>query len=74
MVDFFVKSLIVTIIMMCYELLAGSLYKFVLKKHVPWVYVKYKNHKYRSITPFSPHHFFAWYLLGMIIVFILGLL
>lgn len=49
-----------------YEFVVG--YFFYKKRglEVPWIYKKFRNRKYRSISAFTPHYFFAWIVVGTV--------
>ncbi|MCH8906003.1 MAG: hypothetical protein IH840_02850 [Candidatus Heimdallarchaeota archaeon] len=53
-------------LMIGYEFILGIITVFVLKQPHTWIYTKYKTHKFRSISAFSPGYFFAWFILGLI--------
>jgi len=52
-------------LMILYEFTTGLIFKFRGLK-VPWVYRKFEDHEYRSISAFSSTYFLAWLGLALI--------
>jgi len=68
---FLVISMFSAGVMIAYEFIVGFFTKFVLKKEAAWIYMRFKDHKYRSISAFSPQYFLAWFILGLIHTFLI---
>ncbi|MCY3412242.1 MAG: hypothetical protein INQ03_11465 [Candidatus Heimdallarchaeota archaeon] len=41
---------------------------------VPWIYKKFKDRKYRSVSAATKHYFFAWIIVGSVNFFLMQLI
>jgi hypothetical protein len=74
LVIFGLTVLISMSMMIAYEFLVGYFYYKRRGITVPWYYKRFKEHKYRSVSAFTPHYFFAWIIVGSINFMIMQLL
>ena len=70
MLQFFILASLSALLMIFYEFGIGVFTKFILRREVAWNYTKFKNNKFRSISAFTIPYFFAWFVLGMIHVYL----